>query len=233
MIVNEAGTASLLKYGLVIPPNVDLNGKFRFEKCNRIYSAGTLINNVDLGAYSYLVSGVYSFASIGRYCSIAHGVEIGFHNHPISWVSTHPFAFMDYLPEPMRWPIPGNFEYLSKQVVIGNDVWIGAHVKIMGGITIGHGAVIATGSVVTADVEPYTIVGGVPAKPIKKRFDQALIDELLALQWWDYDWPEFLKYDSRSVRWDSPEDAIQMMKKKIASGQLQRYFMPEKFNVIE
>ena len=73
-------------------------------------------------------------------------------------------------------------------IVIGNDVWIGYEAVILAGVTVGDGAVVGTRAVVTKDVPPYTIVGGVPAKPIRKRFSEAVIDRLLALQWWD--WPE-------------------------------------------
>ncbi|QEI09365.1 CatB-related O-acetyltransferase [Pigmentiphaga aceris] len=140
---------------------------------------------------------------------------------------------MHYLPEPMQWPIPHSFEYGPKQAVIGNDVWIGAYARIMGGVKIGDGAVIAAGSVVTHDVEPYTIVGGVPAKPIKKRFSQALIDEMLALRWWDYDWPELMKHDAGAIRWDQPERAVKAMKEKIKRGDMDAYLLKENFNVVE
>lgn len=72
-------------------------------------------------------------------------------------------------------------------VVVGNDVWIGSHVKILGGVTIGSGAIIAAGAVVTKDVAPYSIVGGVPAKHIRNRFNDEQVHKLLEIQWWD--WP--------------------------------------------
>lgn len=73
-------------------------------------------------------------------------------------------------------------------IIIGNDVWIGYEAVIMAGVTVGDGAIIGTRAVVTKDVPPYTIVGGVPAKPIRKRFDNETLDELLRIRWWD--WPE-------------------------------------------
>lgn len=79
------------------------------------------------------------------------------------------------------------FDESSPKNIIGNDVWIGARAMILSGVKIGDGAVIAAGAVVTKDVEPYTIVGGVPAKPIRKRFTDEQIDALIKLKWWDKD----------------------------------------------
>lgn len=79
------------------------------------------------------------------------------------------------------------FDESSKKTIIGNDVWIGARAIILSGVKIGDGAIIAAGAVVTKDVEPYTIAGGVPAKPIRKRFTDEQIDALINLKWWDKD----------------------------------------------
>ena len=122
--------------------------------------------------------------TVGKFCSFAGGVMIlRGHEHRIDWVSTYPFgvAFPDVggLPFPAR--AKGN-------VVIGHDVWIGVEALIMSGVTIGNGAVIGARSVVTHDVQPYAVVGGVPAKVIKFRFDAATIEALQRLAWWD--WPE-------------------------------------------
>ena len=121
---------------------------------------------------------------VGKFCSFAGEVMIlRGHEHRIDWVSTYPFgvAFPDVggLPFPAR--TKGN-------VVIGHDVWVGVEALIMSGVTIGNGAVIGARSVVTHDVPPYAVVGGVPAKVIKFRFDAATIEALQRLAWWD--WPE-------------------------------------------
>lgn len=125
---------------------------------------------------------------IGKFCSIACGAKFLFNsaNHTLGSLSTYifPVLFEEWgLPVediPKAWDNKGD-------IVIGNDVWIGYEAIVMAGVTIGDGAIIGTRAVVTKDVPPYTIVGGVPAKPIRKRFDNETIKRLLALKWWD--WP--------------------------------------------
>lgn len=125
---------------------------------------------------------------IGKFCSIACGAKFLFNsaNHTQTSLSTYPFAiFFDEWGLRMQdvadaWDNKGD-------IVIGSDVWIGYEAVILAGVTVGHGAIIGTCAVVTKDVPPYTIVGGVPAKPIRKRFADDVIEKLLALRWWD--WP--------------------------------------------
>lgn len=125
---------------------------------------------------------------IGKFCSIACGAKFIFNsaNHTLSSLSTYPFPIffeewnLDVKDITKAWDNKGD-------IVIGNDVWIGYEAVIMAGVTIGDGAVIGTRAVVTKDVPPYTIVGGIPAKPIKKRFQQEIIDSLLKIKWCD--WP--------------------------------------------
>ena len=125
---------------------------------------------------------------IGKFCSIASGVKfiMGSTNHRLSSVSTYPFSVFGGLwaertpPHLSQLPFKGD-------TVVGNDVWIGYEAVILSGVTIGDGAVIGARAVVTKDVAPYSIVGGVPAKEIRKRFDPETVDALLLLRWWD--WP--------------------------------------------
>ena len=125
---------------------------------------------------------------IGKFCSVACGAKFLFNsaNHTLDSLSTYPFPIffeewnLDVKDITKAWDNKGD-------IVIGNDVWIGYEAVIMAGVTIGDGAVIGTRAVVTKDVPPYTIVGGIPAKPIKKRFSQENINTLLKLKWWD--WP--------------------------------------------
>ncbi|MCH9811500.1 CatB-related O-acetyltransferase [bacterium] len=125
---------------------------------------------------------------IGNFCSIASGVKFimaGNQGHRNDWISTYPFF---YSSQEMFSSSAKNGLAFKGDTIIGNDVWIGAEVLIMPGIKIGNGAMIATRSVVTKDVEPYTIVGGVPAKPIKKRFSDDEIEKLQMVAWWN--WPD-------------------------------------------
>ncbi|WP_455618896.1 CatB-related O-acetyltransferase [Eisenbergiella sp.] len=125
---------------------------------------------------------------IGKFCSLACGVRFLFNsaNHSMKSLSTYPFPLffeewgLDKKDVTDSWDNKGD-------IVIGNDVWIGYEAVVMAGVTIGDGAVIATRAVVTKDVPAYTIVGGIPAKPIRKRFCEETIAALLALKWWD--WP--------------------------------------------
>lgn len=140
-------------------------------------------NNV---LYHYPVNG--DKLIIGKFCSIACGAKFLFTsaNHKMSSLSTYPFPIfyeewgLDAKDIRNAWDNKGN-------IIIGNDVWIGYEAVIMAGVTIGDGAIIGTRAVVTKDVPPYTIVGGVPAKPIRKRFDDATVERLIKLRWWDWE----------------------------------------------
>jgi acetyltransferase-like isoleucine patch superfamily enzyme len=111
---------------------------------------------------------------IGRYCSIGRRVTIGAQNHPLNWLSTHPFQ-----------KEKGDTGFQIQSTTIGNDVWICDNAIVRCGVKVGDGAVVAAGAVVTKDVAPYTIVGGVPAKKLGQRFDDTVIRRLLRLRWWD------------------------------------------------
>lgn len=124
---------------------------------------------------------------IGKFCSIACGAKFLFNsaNHTLSSLSTYPFPLffeewgLEKKDVTNAWDNKGD-------IVIGNDVWIGYEAVVLAGVTIGDGAIIGTRAVVTKDVPPYTIVGGVPAKPIKRRFSEETISVLLEIQWWNW-----------------------------------------------
>lgn len=125
---------------------------------------------------------------IGKFCSIACGTKFMFTsgNHSLKSLSTYTFPIffdewnLDTKNITSAWDNKGD-------IVIGNDVWIGYEAVIMPGVKIGDGAIVGTRAVVTKDVPPYTIVGGVPARPIRKRFDDETIEKLLKIKWWDWD----------------------------------------------
>lgn len=123
---------------------------------------------------------------IGKFCMIASGVEFIMNgaNHLTEAISAYPFAIFgkgwENAMDGKSYPTKGN-------TVIGNDVWMGYKATIMPGIKIGDGAIIGSGAVVTKDVEPYSIVGGNPAKSVRKRFDEDKIKALLEMRWWDWD----------------------------------------------
>jgi acetyltransferase-like isoleucine patch superfamily enzyme len=148
-----------------------------------------ILHDTELGDYSYIGDGSRAIRSeIGRFCSIAGSVQIGLGNHPSGMVSTSPAFYTNRNAVRTHWvEKPPEFEEYKK-TVIGSDVWIGMRAMIRDGVTIGDGSIIGAGAIVTHDVEPYSVMAGVPARCIRKRFDDETIEKLLALRWWD--WPE-------------------------------------------
>ena len=177
---------------------------FPLENYDRLCFLKNIIKNPNIivGDYTYYddFEDVYNFEKnvkyhfdftgdkliIGKFCMIASDVKFIMNgaNHLSNAISTYPFSIFgngwENAMEGKSYPNKGNIE-------IGNDVWIGYNATIMAGVKIGDGAIIATNSTVVSDVEPYSIVGGNPAKEIKKRFSPEKIERLLQLQWWNWD----------------------------------------------
>jgi acetyltransferase-like isoleucine patch superfamily enzyme len=153
-----------------------------------------LIEESKIGAYTYVSDRTKIFrAEIGKFCSIGPGCRIGLGIHPTNHISTSPaffstmervgvtFSSVDLLQE-------------NKEIMIGNDVWVGANAIILDGIAVGSGSIVGAGSVVTRDVAPYTFVGGVPAIAKKKRFSDEQIERLLQSRWWDWSTDKLRKH---------------------------------------
>ena len=182
----------------------DKNEKFPLPNYDRLCFLKNIVKNPNIivGDYTYYddfenvenfeknVKYLFDFTGdkliIGKFCMIASDVTFIMNgaNHLSESISTYPFAIFGHdwanAMEGKTYPYKGD-------TIIGNDVWIGYGATIMAGVKIGDGAIIATKSVVTKDVEPYSIVGGNPAKTIRPRFPEQVIKELLAIRWWD--WP--------------------------------------------
>lgn len=172
----------------------------------------------DVGSFTYSYSADLSAQmTIGRYCSVAEGVRVLGPEHPTSWAVTSDMAYIPtdivtaaredagLLIDP-----PCRFNSEVTMPMIGNDVWIGNDVRLKRGVTIGDGAVVGACALVTKDVPPYAIVGGVPAKIIRFRFDEPMMERFLALRWWDYFEPDFrdFGYDDPNRFLGTFEDAV-------------------------
>ena len=179
------------------------------------------------GAFSYCRSAIAPDTEIGRYCSIASGVEITDNEHPQDWISSHIFVnsplFADHMhalygraPDWVDFPL-----WDRGPVTIGNDVWIGQRVTIRRGVTIGDGAIIAAGAVVVADVPPYAIVGGVPGKVLRYRFPEPVIERLQRVGWWQYHASDFGGLDVTD-----PERFLDGLEAKIAAGEIAPHSPP-------
>lgn len=150
--------------------------------------ARTHLSEVSMGAYSYIVDDASAtYAEIGRFCSIARDARINPGNHPTWKAAQHHFSYRAVSYGLADADDHEFFEWRrSHRVVLGHDVWIGHGATVLPGVTVGTGSVVGAGAVVSKDVPPFTIVGGVPSKPIRERFPKAVQDGLLALAWWDW-----------------------------------------------
>lgn len=200
------------KSKIALNSSVSLNTNLGIE--TRILS-NCRVGDCSIGRYSYIGYGcTFERTIIGSFCSIGPQVICGMSSHPLDFVSTYP-GFYTKHSSGSKWL--GAFHKTDdfKKVEIGSDVWIGARVIIIGGTKIGHGAVVAAGSVVTKDVPPYAIVAGVPARIIRYRFDSELIDLLLKTQWWNY---PIKALESVSYVADSPRQFINQLSEFSISG---------------
>lgn len=231
IIIDE--TLNLYKYGITILASTEL-GIIHSDRTLTIETPiqfrGGALDAGEIGAFTYLGNENSFFrhiGKIGRFCAIASDIQTGHVEHSVTMLSSHPmFVFQfdsnwdaancvyennDMLNNNNR---ESNASIKRKNLIeIGNDVWIGNGVYISRGVKIGDGAIIAARAAVVNDVPPYTIVGGVPAKPIKIRFSDEIIEKLLKLKWWEYG-PEILK----GIKIYDLESAIYEIENRITKG---------------
>lgn len=198
-IINEVKILfNRLKYSncFILSPHIDMNSSLMGH--NKILR-GAEVYKSEIGKYSYINSNsIVSNTNVGNFTSIGSNCTIGASEHPIKFLSTSPLTYSDSKVEVNNnlFGYKSVFENYSKRTLIGNDCWIGNNVVVLQGVQIGDGSIVGAGAVVTKDVAAYSIVAGVPAKPIKNRFSK---EELHFLntngleKWWDLDEKELRK----------------------------------------
>lgn len=203
---------------IVVNRDIEIEPYVGFGGGNAVYRCGS---------FSWSWSPLRADTIVGRYSSIATGCRFWGFQHPYERFTSSGLTYdKNILPFTLPETDKENCTFTKVSTPprvyttkIGNDVWIGSHVAIKPGITIHDGAIVATGAVLTKDVPAYTIVGGVPARMIKMRFPDHIVEELLQLQYWDYNFADF-----ENMRADIPiEQFIFRIKQDIADGKLQKF----------
>jgi virginiamycin A acetyltransferase len=185
LIINSVVTNVGLVHASASVSNSEIYGETTISE-NAILNSVYIKGRVRIGKYTAIEGPSAVFTEhqeviIGKYCSIAWGCNIINYNHYLKRPSSHYMMYHVFGKDPKR-------DVRSKgPIEIGNDVWIGANVIILSGVKIGHGAVLAAGSIIVGDVDPYSIVSGNPAIKIGARFEEATIQKLLDLSWWDWE----------------------------------------------
>lgn len=202
--------------GVICTSVPSIQSHLDFEPSIRLFGRNSL-TAARIGAFTYLSPNANAHkAEIGRYCSIGDRVTLGPTQHPHSWLTTSPVTYKALFDVAgASKPVAVHDE--MRPLTIGNDVWIGSNSAVMGGVTIGDGAIIGYGSVVTKNVPPYAIVGGSPAKLIRMRFDPHTVSALIDFRWWQYD---LVRLRGGAVNWSDPARALDTLRKRVEEGKL-------------
>lgn len=189
VLFKDTGVEQLVENGSVISPSVLIHPSVQLCHPVHLSPRCQIKNDVKIDKFSFINwdSVLYPNVSMGAYCSIGRGVQIGLARHPTNWLSTHTFQYNSgWFPKIEDYAdIERNVKHMHHpKTLIGSDVWIGNNALISSGISIGTGAIIGAGAVVSKNIPPYAIAVGVPARVIKYRFEPAIIRRLLQSKWW-------------------------------------------------
>lgn len=242
--LNAAGGAmravDLQQFGLEVREPVQVHGRFEYEGPAWIFSHR--VKNCSLGAFTFFNAAGQTSAyccRFGRYCQVGESSVLGPPEHPTDWFSSHPFAFgrPGHLPSMYRQPEfarlapeaaddTGWAAQMPNETRIGHEVYIGTGCFVKRGVSIGDGAMLGARSVVTRDVPPYAVVVGSPARIVRLRFAEAIVERLLALQWWHYDLAPF----KQQVDFSRVEQTLDFLEERQAAGDLMP-LLPETFSM--
>jgi acetyltransferase-like isoleucine patch superfamily enzyme len=172
--------------------NTNAGGNLNFSEYSRL-NKYSFLYNTELGRFTYIAGAKVKNTTIGAFCSIGpESIIGGLGKHPTHFISTHPSFYSNLSQAGLSFTEQKKYTEFS-QTTIGNDVWVGARVLILDGVKIGNGAIIAAGAIVTKDVKPYAIMGGIPARLIGFRFDSNVIEQLNKWEWWNLPTKTLLK----------------------------------------
>ncbi len=222
MVTSEAGWSSVL--GL---DRSWLQGRVRIEHPAHLFEGFGCLEQLDVGAFTYARSHITpEVARIGRYCSIAEGVQFGHGEHPTDWLSTSSFVYdREFMGPAPGASIPGTLfrprpTLPKKPILIGHDVWIGSRAYIRQGVTLGDGCIVGAHAVVTRSVPPYAVVVGNPGRVVQLRLPADLAERVQASSWWSYDFNRFEGLDPSDV-----DQALETLARLVRGG-LRPYVAP-------